>query len=995
VFLYLFTFLVWSHLSFEEIQSQVDTENEWNVPWYIFPIKFGLTGLLGLVFLLSYLFRKFEKEIFVFAIIAVVALLAGPYYDEHRFGKYIMAGMASFAALLICDLISIPASHFSIPLHFASLKYSMRSGSKFNVAASGTILGLVITSSSLSILMFAGFVELFTNVPNYNESTRRDFPTLSEMQLLEFLHTRLFVRDPDENYNIALPDKEVDNNRGFLTKIYGFTPIPRAKLLQTPLVLNASTIETFYDLLDYGGSKFIVLPKKNLPADNSHVSNNYQTGNMIHFALEHFRKVFENDGYLVLEVPKLSPPSPGGNIALVYPKNDPQDKGGTYYQHYYPLSMLALQGTGYETYIEGDLSAFSKNYVILTFDPAFHDSNLSMPSSASNFRGVDIDNSIYFDYVRNGGNLILIDSDNYGRYDTKKTGQGVFSRLFSISPTGNYARFDGLSDTTSMQSMKGVSSQKAPNYLEDQEQKIKEIIIRNLMNISGKVERISYGTNNAKDDNTKAESYYTIKNNNNNRPENLVVTPFTIEKKYGSGKITYVNAQGYFHTIFNGSSSVNNSNIDSYQSNNKSHYFSTLANVTNIIVPDLTKEGRQFSSDFLNSAAYPAGDSRAPKIRQILDNIQISSGYQTRINSSSLLLPIINDSNGQLVAKDVTFSSRRAPFSVTDFSNANVTNYESKKIETAHRSPESDNKSDENSLDEYSIKDAKIKDLKIYGSYELIVESYAGSKMIFPAIPSFSDYVAINLPEGFDMTIKLSDSKPSYAEFEIIGANDDNAANVNGTFQRLRIYGGDDTMASGLGLTNIKSNEIHFLETRSDLSNNGYVSLLMKSPLFQVKEEGDLAIRTEGNYTENKPQRNANAFLTFKGNSQQTESIEIINKADRNEIVIFRIDYVDRYEGKKNHHLTYVEEDIKVVEDITNNEVAENSRITTYQNRIDMVDIEYPGDISERAKKLGDHVPWQRTLTSGSGILLIVLITFGSVIALKIALRMSGAKGAR
>ena len=90
--------MFWGQLSYDDIQSHVDLVYEFNVPWYLYPMKFGLTGLLGLVFLLSYLFRKFEKEIFVFALVAVVALLAGPYYDEHRFGKYVMAGMASFAA---------------------------------------------------------------------------------------------------------------------------------------------------------------------------------------------------------------------------------------------------------------------------------------------------------------------------------------------------------------------------------------------------------------------------------------------------------------------------------------------------------------------------------------------------------------------------------------------------------------------------------------------------------------------------------------------------------------------------------------------------------------------------------------------------------------------------------------------------------------------------------------------------------------------------------
>ncbi len=105
--------MVCSFLS-EDIKNQVDAEDEWNVPWYLYPMKFGLTGLLGLVFLLSYIFRKFEKEIFVFAIIVVIAFVTGPYYDEHRFSKYMMAGMASLAALLIYEIISRPPSHLAL-----------------------------------------------------------------------------------------------------------------------------------------------------------------------------------------------------------------------------------------------------------------------------------------------------------------------------------------------------------------------------------------------------------------------------------------------------------------------------------------------------------------------------------------------------------------------------------------------------------------------------------------------------------------------------------------------------------------------------------------------------------------------------------------------------------------------------------------------------------------------------------------------------------------
>jgi hypothetical protein len=210
-YFYLFTFLVWNELSINDVRSQV-TEFS-NVPWYFYPIKFGLTGLLALAFILSYLFKKFEKEIFVFGIIIVIAFFTGPYYDEHRFGKYIMASMAAFAALLLYKIISSNRNALNL---------------KSRPLIVGLLIGTVVTSSGLSIFMYGGWVELFTHKSEWIEGGRRDFPTASEIKLLDFLNNNIVT---SKAYNIALPEKETTNEVGFATKIYGFTPTSWGKLL--------------------------------------------------------------------------------------------------------------------------------------------------------------------------------------------------------------------------------------------------------------------------------------------------------------------------------------------------------------------------------------------------------------------------------------------------------------------------------------------------------------------------------------------------------------------------------------------------------------------------------------------------------------------------------------------------------------------------------------------------------------------------------------------
>ena len=309
VWLYLFAFLVWSQTPIDVVLSQI--KDEWNVPWYLYPVKFGLTGFLGLAFILSYIFKKFEKIIFVFGILAILAFFAGPYYDEHRSGKYVMSSMAAFAGLLIYKIIS------------SSL---FRDKLKLKPLVLGIFLGAVLISSCLSVFMYAGYVELFTGKAEWIEGGRRDFPTESEIKLLSFLRNEVV---DSKVYNIAMPEKQVDNSQGFTTKIYGFSAIPRVKLLQSPLTLNASSIEGLYDLLEKTDARYITFPKKDIVTDvgKTNISNltkseHASTSNIIDFILENFPKRYEDNDYIVYQVLPFASPSPNdSNVALIYQKD--------------------------------------------------------------------------------------------------------------------------------------------------------------------------------------------------------------------------------------------------------------------------------------------------------------------------------------------------------------------------------------------------------------------------------------------------------------------------------------------------------------------------------------------------------------------------------------------------------------------------------------------------------------------------------------------------
>lgn len=286
-YLYVFTFIVWGQLPLTEVNTH---------SWYMYPLKFGVPGLLGFAFILSSLFKRYEKEVFIFGLIAIIAFLTGPYYDEFRFSKYVMVGMVGFASLLVYKII------FSIQR--LSLKPLL----------SGLIMGLVVTSSSLSVLLFMGYTALALNNPDFEEFhkhlPRRIFPSPEDIRFLNFLHNDLinlktdYVTIPADWWGIN------SNLEGFVGTSLASLP----RFLQSPFTLNASSLEGFYNLLNFSNSRYIILPKGENVGPN--------IAGVTRFALENFQEVYQNGNHYVLAIPPLAPPSQSSpEVAMIYKRD--------------------------------------------------------------------------------------------------------------------------------------------------------------------------------------------------------------------------------------------------------------------------------------------------------------------------------------------------------------------------------------------------------------------------------------------------------------------------------------------------------------------------------------------------------------------------------------------------------------------------------------------------------------------------------------------------
>ena len=173
-------------------------------------------------------------------------------------------------------------------------------------------MAVIITSSSLSVLIFIGYNSLILQAQDFtNTLYRRHFPADSDLRLYEFLHNKTNI---SSKYNVITFLKEYDRGEdGLISKISSFAGLPYDKLRQDPLTLNASTIEALYYHLWYSDARYVIV-SKDIFKTPSIVTDSTR------FVIDHFTAVYENDNYVVLEVPSLDPPATSSNakVAFVY-----------------------------------------------------------------------------------------------------------------------------------------------------------------------------------------------------------------------------------------------------------------------------------------------------------------------------------------------------------------------------------------------------------------------------------------------------------------------------------------------------------------------------------------------------------------------------------------------------------------------------------------------------------------------------------------------------
>jgi hypothetical protein len=960
-YLYALCFIIWDQLPANLVDMH--TKN-YSMPWYVYPLKLGIIGLIGVVSILSYAFRRLEKEVFVFGLIIIIALLTGPYYDEQRFNKYVMAGMIGFASLLVFKLLLFTADKRPI--------------------LNGIIVSSLVISASLSTLMYIGFNALVIQTGDYTHALgRRNFPSEGELNMLEMLRSKIQIGSNQDNV-ASYPNEYNFQEGGIMTKLHAFSGMPTLKIPQTHYLLNASTLESFYDLIEKSNTKYILIP--------SNSTNQSTLGDPARFAFENFQHIYDDGNYLVLNVPSLpgpatptesevgiiykkdksfATPAPdkkklsfsiytfnieendtkfihvqkenqsekatlygykekggktiwsknleghginyiesmfriqgenktGGDTAglkwregnatytvsvsnkglelrrqlssddptlllsqnseikrndgvwyslkienlensinvyldnllkIKFPRDPPEKPTGiakvalysvknavefepieiakiipseesfqrkTKYDNYYPISSLALSGSRYSTFAEDDYSVLSKNIIVLPFDSQYWNDTI-------------VNN--YLNYVKSGGSLVVINSD--GNF------AGRFGKLLSMQVRSN-------------------NTEKFTDVVRENDEKV-------FLNVSGFARDIDIKPSS----DTKVIAYYR-------NDQNKLMKPFAIEKHFtNSGRIIYINSEGYFNAIYN----------------NPKKYFASLAHFSDL-----------FDSNPNKSASVIPQNVSGP-IKRFIGDVEMSGKISINGSSFSIVNSSTNSHNIEVKAASILDK------------NENLKNY---------------------------LENLTLVNMKLYGQYGVSIDSLG--TLTVPGSLTQHDYVQISLPNEFNMTLTPFDNKNSHAE--ILTKNNSSIDTVE--------------------LSNRSKVVFYKVKSASPLKS---VPVIIKNPLIAV--DGNLNFE-KGN---------------FYGDMRYVP-LKVSGHAEA------RFDFIDDFKESngtrtKTQYLSYLQS-------------------LTLDGKIKQANqvFKLPGDIPSDLKKRGLDVPLISILGSLSNIALVIAISIGTMILIWFIRRM-------
>jgi hypothetical protein len=395
VFFYFLSFIVLGVAHFEE--SYINGPGLfYATPWFLFPLRLGIIGLLTLTFAVLWVrYGKCEsgKEASFFVLMALFSFLLT------QFAHYVIqnptAGILRFE-LYIGPAVSVVAAVALVEL--------TRKLWKNKQLISFLLALLVLFGMGSQLLMMEGFA-LHARVyfpQGFTSSVSAD-----EVEALDYLR-----KNNTSNLNISIATPTTLS----YTMLKWFGEVWQPQAAGSPILFSLKSPEHALSLLAHSRVKYIYMAQR----DFAELAHTYPDGYMTHL-LDYLPIAFKNNEVTIYGVPSISSPMPS-NITLVIPRSDYFNKSELSYQ--YPLEMCALSQLRYDLNVEGAFDFHDYSTIALTQD------------SRDNEKFDD-----YFQWVKDGGRLVVLNTIYHGKFaelmsiksDTASVIDGVENNRTSVT----------------------------------------------------------------------------------------------------------------------------------------------------------------------------------------------------------------------------------------------------------------------------------------------------------------------------------------------------------------------------------------------------------------------------------------------------------------------------------------------------------------------------------------------------------------------------------
>lgn len=355
----------------------------WLVPWFIYPVFFGVMGLLTLTSL-YHLWQDPEKRKLLMPLMALImfSLIFGKMltfininlfytgYWEIRLKSYIYLASAVIAPIILVRF-------------FEWIKY------RNNIKR--TLIATVVVSLVVVYGLQSTFVTLeYWNIIVSNDKIVMKLSSQEEINAINFL-TNILKKDKyayiitlsEYSYHISVFSTPIHRLTGEYKQTYLYAKNPEMTLLFMKSH-NLSHAYLYMHKRDYG------------------ILNRHSESWLAKHLISMLPIVYRNDEVTIYNVSSVSFPLSNSKTALVIPFDENEE---LIERWLYANDILSLGEYNYTTIFDLDPKAFSYTTLILPFDPL-------QESGATRLRNIED----YLEYVKNGGRLIIINANGYGYF---------------------------------------------------------------------------------------------------------------------------------------------------------------------------------------------------------------------------------------------------------------------------------------------------------------------------------------------------------------------------------------------------------------------------------------------------------------------------------------------------------------------------------------------------------------------------------------------------